>query len=101
MELLFHPEVIGKLYGDTVLFDVSSKKGWGIDIGNKYFVGTLPFHERFLFLLGYSWKYMLLASIIVIALLALSAKYILDRREKKLLGEKNSGMEDEEDKESS
>ena len=101
MELLFHPEVIGKLYGDTVLFDVSSKKGWGIDIGNKYFVGTLPFYERFLFLLGYSWKYMLLASIIVIALLALSAKYILDRREKKLLGGENSGMEDGENKENS
>jgi hypothetical protein len=90
MEFLFHPETIGKLYGDTVLFDVDSKKSWGIDIGDKYFVGTLPFYERFFFLVGYSWKYMLMVSIVVIALLALSLKYILDRREKKLLGEETN-----------
>jgi len=93
MKLLFHPEIVGKLYGDTVLFDVNSKKAWGIDIGNKYFVGTLPFYERFIFLLGYSWKYMLIASIVVIGLLALTVKYILDRREKKLLVEENSETE--------
>jgi len=87
MNFLFHPEILGKLYGDTVLFDLSTKRSWGIDIGEKYFVGKLPFYERFIFMLGYSWEYMVLASLIVIALLAISVKYILSKREKRLLSE--------------
>lgn len=83
--MLYIPKFAGQVKGDIAIWDFYVNQFFSDNIGEKFYIGNLPFFEKLIFELGFSPMKLALAAVILTIILSLVVKKILDYREKRKL----------------
>ncbi|MGC9188360.1 MAG: cellulose biosynthesis cyclic di-GMP-binding regulatory protein BcsB [Sulfurihydrogenibium sp.] len=82
---LYIPKFVSQIKGDVSIWDFYVNQFFSDNLGDKFYIGTLPFFDRILFYLGFSPTYLALAAIVLTVIISIILKKILDYREKRRL----------------
>jgi hypothetical protein len=82
---LYEPKFASHIKGDVSIWDFYVKEFFSDNIGNKFYIGNLPFIDKIMFELGFSPVKLVIVTVIIVLLIALILKKLLDYREKRRL----------------